>query len=136
MDMNKYATQTGIDLERQMQRGIFEAEYGQRWSTYWATVQNRFAQELGLDLKERVFAKLASMQNYPLRQMYGYFMNGVQVPTPITEDFWNMAGEIIDSEKDPMTKWYLYQSVMQMASEWGVGAVKSAAKGVFNGWGN
>lgn len=84
-ELAKYSTQTGIDTERLMQRAVQAAEYTNSWNTYWNAIQQAFAQEYGLDISERVFSKLASIDDYPLRQMYAYFKSGMTVPSTINE---------------------------------------------------
>lgn len=95
-DIAKYATTTGIDLERLMQRGIFDAEYGQSWSTFWNTLQTRFAMELGQDLKERIFAKLGKLP-YIARQMYSYVNQTGSVPSPLTKAFYDLLQQKMNS---------------------------------------
>ena len=96
MDLAKYAAQTGIDVERAMQKAIQTAEYSDSWSTYWSSLLHQFMQEYDLDISERVFAKLASIDDYPLQQMYALYKKGISVPTKLVRDYNKYVDGVIE----------------------------------------
>ena len=100
MEVAKYATTTGIDVERMMQKAVQAAEYSRSWDTFWQTLQTAFTQEYGLNISERIFTKLASIKNYPLKQMYAYYKRGMKVPTKLTETVESYLDKIVSDAKE------------------------------------
>lgn len=86
-----YQAQTGIDLNRLVQKSIIDQEYSQSFQTYWQNLTTRFAKELDLNIKDRIVQKAMNMQ-YPWSQLYAYVQAGVQVPSELsaaTEEYIN-----------------------------------------------
>lgn len=95
-----YQSQTGIDLNRLIQKGIIDSEYTQSWNTYWNNYVTRFATELGLDVKDRVFQKAINLK-YPFSQVYAYLQAGINVPNPVISAAWETVQSFASQFKDP-----------------------------------
>lgn len=91
----KYQAQTGIDLERLMQKGIFDSEYTQSWSSYWQNFVYKFAQELGLNINERLYKKIINLK-YPFSQIYAYLQKGINVPNQLQMYAYQWVNEILN----------------------------------------
>ena len=91
----KYQAQTGIDLERLIQKGIFDSEYTQSWSSYWQNLVYKFSQELGLNINERLYKKIINL-NYPFSQIYAYLQKGINVPNQLQMYTYQWINEMLN----------------------------------------
>ena len=98
-EMTKYASQTGIDLQRAMQAGKWQAEYGQSWNSYWSNFMNKFSRELDLDIRDRVMAKIANLK-YPYSQIYAQLSGGM-APNPLIDAAWQYIETLRSSTNNP-----------------------------------
>lgn len=134
IDINDYAARTGIDLERFMQQAVHMAEYSKSWDTYWAALKERFSQELGLDISERIFAKLANIKDYPLKQLYALYLKGINAPTPMMSDLYSFMQSSINeakakgASKDEIVGMWTMLSLMTAMGN------ASAGVGAFTNW--
>lgn len=91
----KYQAQTGIDLERLIQKGIFDSEYTQSWSSYWQNLVYKFAQELNLNINERIYKKIINL-GYPFSQIYAYLQKGINVPNQLQMYAYQWINEVLN----------------------------------------
>lgn len=91
----KYQAQTGIDLERLVQKGVFDSEYTQSWSSYWQNFVYKFAQELGLNINERLYKKIINLK-YPFSQIYAYLQKGMNVPNQLQMYAYQWINQMLD----------------------------------------
>lgn len=113
-DMAKYATQTGVDLQRTMQAGKWNAEYGQSWSTYWSNFMNKFSQELSLDVRDRVMSKIAQLK-YPFSQIYAALSGGM-APNPAIQTAYQYLNSLCEGITDPKEKMLTFMGGLSLMS--------------------
>lgn len=116
-----YQAQTGVDVNRLMQKGIFDSEYSQSWNTYWNNYVTRFATELGLDVKDRVFQKAINLK-YPFSQVYAYLHAGMNVPNPVISAAWETVQSFASQFEDPEMRAKAYA----LGGGWLMGPMASA----------
>ena len=122
----KYQAQTGIDLERFIQKGIFDSEYTQSWNTYWQNLVYKFTQELGLNINERLYKKIINL-NYPFSQIYAYLQKGINVPNQLQMYAYQWINEMLnDPSLTPADRMQLsttmYGLVAGMVARQGLGS--------------
>ena len=125
-ELAKYASQTGIDLQRAMQASKWQAEYGKSWDTYWTNFVTKFSRELDLDIRDRVMQKIANLQ-YPFSQIYASLSGGM-APNPIVTTAWQYIQSVADDISDPKTKATFMTAAMALLT----GVLGSQTMGVFN----
>lgn len=106
-DLAAYTSKSGIDLQRAMQAGVWKAEYGDSWQTYWSNFMTQFARELDVDIKDRVMSKLSRL-SYPFSQMYSNLFSGGTVPSPIITTMWQYLQNIAATGTTEKEKAALY----------------------------
>lgn len=116
-----YQSQTGVDLNRLIQKGVFDSEYSQSWNTYWNNYVTRFATELGLDAKDRVFQKAINLK-YPFSQVYAYLHAGINVPNPVISAAWETVQSFASQFEDPEMRAKAYA----LGGGWLMGPMASA----------
>lgn len=113
-DLTKYASQTGIDLQRAMQAGKWQAEYGNSWSTYWSNFMTKFSRELDLDIRDRVMQKISRL-GYPFSQIYASLSGGM-APNPLIATAYQYIEEAISGESDSRTQAAIAMAAMSSLS--------------------
>jgi len=101
-DLTKYASQSGIDLQRAMQAGKWKAEYAQSFDTYWSNFMTQFSKELDVDIRDRVMSKIANLK-YPYSQIFAYLWGGRAV-NPAVEAAYQYINALTDDILDPKVK--------------------------------
>ena len=101
-ELTKYASQTGIDLQRAMQASKWKAEYGDSWQTYWTNSVTEFTRELDLRIKEKVYSKLVNLE-YPFRQAWAA-LNGGAAFNPVEQAMWQNITSATAGISDPAVK--------------------------------
>lgn len=100
LQLANYQARTGIDLNRMMQEGLYDMEYKQPWRSYWTNFVTKFARELDIDIKDRVFRNILNM-NYPFDQIYAYMQAGVEVPDPLKQTGWEYIQQMANDAETP-----------------------------------
>lgn len=130
-DITKYASQSGIDLQRAMQAGKWQAEYGNSWQTYWSNFMNKFSRELDLNIRDRVMQKISRL-GYPFSQIYASLSGGM-APNPLISAAYQYINEAMASVTDPREKVAIGTAALSSLA----GIVGAQAFNTFNaGFGN
>ena len=98
-ELTKYASQTGIDLQRAMQAGKWKAEYGDNWNTFYTNFIAEFGRELDLRTKEKVLEKMTLLK-YPFSNAWMQLNSGA-APNPIEQALWQYIETIGSTIQDP-----------------------------------
>ena len=130
-DLTRYASQTGIDLQRTMQAGKWNAEYGQSWSTYWSNFMNKFSQELSLDIRDRVMTKISQLK-YPFSQIYASLSGGM-APNPAVMTAYQYLNALTEGVSDPKEAAFLQIGGLSMLSGMLMSPVLNGFNSMFNG---
>lgn len=131
-ELTKYASQTGIDLQRTMQAGKWQAEYGNSWQTYWSNFMTKFSRELDLDIRDRVMQKIARL-GYPFSQIYASLSGGM-APNPLITTAYQYINEAMAGETDSKAKAAIAMAAMSSLSGMLGAQVFNTARAGFGNW--
>ena len=102
-DMAKYVATTGVDINKHMQQGVWDKEYGDSFNTYWSNMTTKFSKELDEDLRQRVLNNMAKLE-HPFMEIYAS-LEGGQAPSMLAQwgmHFINAVGSSIEDPKEQM----------------------------------